>query len=525
MIIGFESLKQACIDVFGITAGFTTPFVFVFFMMRVAYAQVTAASTSEFTDAFKGAVTYFILIAGFPWMIEVILLIPQTFTPNLFSSITLVSNIANPDPVNPPSSFMMPSALTIALESIIALLYYAAAFIHVILIVAMCGMAPIIFLFASMLGLGIGIKIFIGLMVLSGCWPVMFAAFDIIQRSLAPANGILDSFGHSVIEFIITLMKAISPLWVVKIAMQSGPAKSLTGQITSAVRPSSMISSAISNKGSSIGGAGVQSGLNPLSSSGPSRPIPNPNYVKSASASAAGSAKNGQAAPQMSPVSGALQKLFGSSGADRSLSDQGRLSASPIGNSPVNGQSPSTSNAQASTSDARKLDQASQSAANNQDSKAQATDLGSRSQSEASASRLESQNGSASQSSLTASTSTSSQQSPGSSQPAAIGGASSAPSTSPISASASSPASASRPASSFASNPGSMSFRSIETNNSASSSTSSNATGVASAVKMPTSTNASPARLIQPQQNEATDIERLAAQQTLLDEQRKRKRG
>ncbi len=519
MIIGFESLRQACIDIFNVTAGVTNPFVVVFFIMRIAYAQVTAASSSEFTDAFKGAVTYFILIAGFPWLIEVLLLIPQTFTPNLFAHVNLDGLARDPEVVGTDgfTPHTVPGVLSFALEAFIAILYYAAAYIHVILLVAMCGMAPIVFLFSCMLGLGVGIKIFIGLMVLSGCWPVLFSAFEIIQRALGGSKGI----GASVLEFIITLMKTISPLWLMKIAMQSGPGKAVTAAATGAVKPVSMVSSAMTSKGGSMIGAGAQSALNPVSS-GPSRPIPNATSAKSPTSGAAGAAA--AAAPSLSPVRSALQKMFGSSGADRTLSDQGRLSASPVGNSPVNAQNATTSNAQASTSDARKLDQASQASSKDKDSQAQSkADLGTRSQSEASANRLNTQNGSASQSSLNASTSNSSQQSAGSSQAAAVGGASAAPSTSPISASASHPASASGPASSFQGNPSGMTFRSIESNNSgSSSSTSSNATGVASAVKMPT---ASTARLIKPQADETSDIQRLANQQMLLDEQRKRKRG
>jgi hypothetical protein len=229
-----SNIQTICQKVFDNTSHWTNMFFPVLFLMRIVYANVTGSSSHEYTDAIKGAVTYWILILAFGYILNVLLIIPEVFLPDFNTATALKHAPQQQEDGSYPILEGIPFGIRLILEAISAFFYHLAVAIHQLMMIMMSGIAPIVILFATMLGLGIGVKIFFGLMVLASCWPVLWYGLNEFNSWAQEVGG--NTFGTLIVDLFVQILKTAAPLWVSAAALKSGPGKAITGAVSSSLK-------------------------------------------------------------------------------------------------------------------------------------------------------------------------------------------------------------------------------------------------------------------------------------------------
>ncbi|HPI39348.1 MAG TPA: hypothetical protein PLJ21_01005 [Pseudobdellovibrionaceae bacterium] len=222
-----QELHTVSMKVFEGVAVPTSWFVLPLFLIRVFYAQITGDS-SEVRSAIKGVLLYFILIASFSVILDLLLQIPQSFLPD-FSSRAISEKTENLTKEEVGKFELVlkssPEILIYVMESILAIVYWIMLILHILVMVLLSSMAPIIFLLSCVLNIGVPVRVFFGLIIMSSTWPVMWYGFD--QSLIFIEKVIPDQFGKIVLELLLTILKGIGPLSVAYMSLSSGPGKSL----------------------------------------------------------------------------------------------------------------------------------------------------------------------------------------------------------------------------------------------------------------------------------------------------------
>jgi hypothetical protein len=214
----FSELHQVCLNVFESVSRTSSIFVLPLFMARIAFSNVLGESAKVFA-ALKGAVIYFCLIAAFPLIVEVLFSIPDAYLPKYESLNTLTAGSPGWD------SSVIPFTIDRILEVVLAGLYWVVYYLHVFFMLIMCSMAPIVFLSSSLLGIGLGLEIFMGLLIVGSSWPIIWYGFDQVHAHLVSAQ--TDEFGAKCLELLLTLFKGLAPVAFAGIAVKSPPGKAI----------------------------------------------------------------------------------------------------------------------------------------------------------------------------------------------------------------------------------------------------------------------------------------------------------
>lgn len=215
----FTELHKICVTVFETVAQMTLIFVAPLFLGRIVFSNVLGEGSQVFS-ILKGLVLYFIFITGFPYILEILFSIPESYLPSE-SAFRYAGQTNNLD------ASAMPFVLDRILEVLLAGLYWIVYYLHVFFMLAMCSIAPIVFLTSTLLRVGIGLSIFIGLLIAGSSWPIIWYGFDQIHASLVAAQ--TDSFGARCLELLITVFKGIAPVAFASLAIKS-PAGQLVGK-------------------------------------------------------------------------------------------------------------------------------------------------------------------------------------------------------------------------------------------------------------------------------------------------------
>jgi hypothetical protein len=222
----YSSLESLCLKVFLEVAKVTSIFVLPLFLGRIFFSNITGQGQNAFT-ILKAAVTYFCLIALFPYILEILFSIPESYLPRA----TNVSEIAT-EYNNTTGTALLPFALDRILEVVIAVLYWCAYYLHILFMLVMCSMAPIVILSSTMIGMGLGIEVFMGLLIAGSSWPIIWHAFDQVAASLIGSQS--DTFAIKCLEILITLFKAFAPMAFASIAVKSPAGKAISNGIQAA---------------------------------------------------------------------------------------------------------------------------------------------------------------------------------------------------------------------------------------------------------------------------------------------------
>lgn len=214
-------LQKLCLEVFNQVANTTFIFILPLVMAKIVFSNVIGEG-SQALAAIKGAVIYFCLITAFPYIIEILFSIPESFLPKSL-------------PTTPAPDFglsSIPFSLSAILEVVLSLLYWVVYYLHVFFMLLMCSMAPVVFLCSSLLGIGLGIEVFMGLLIIGSSWPIIWIGFDKAHTMLLSNQG--DEFGTRCLELILILFKGLAPIAFASLAVKS-PAGRAVGAATRAV--------------------------------------------------------------------------------------------------------------------------------------------------------------------------------------------------------------------------------------------------------------------------------------------------
>ncbi|MFP5519664.1 MAG: hypothetical protein ACLGGX_07150 [Bdellovibrionia bacterium] len=223
----YSSLHQICVQVFEAVSKTTTIFILPLFMMRIVFSNILGEGTKVF-GILKGTIIYFCLVAAFPLIIEVLFSIPESYLPK-YNSLAALTN----DAPEWSSSSIIPFAVDRILEVLLAGLYWIAYYLHIFFMIVMCSMAPIVFLSSTLLGLGLGLEIFLGLLIVGSSWPIIWYGFDQVHTHLVTAQ--TDEFGAKCLELLLTLFKGLSPVAFASIAIKSPPGRAITSAANASI--------------------------------------------------------------------------------------------------------------------------------------------------------------------------------------------------------------------------------------------------------------------------------------------------
>lgn len=222
----FSELHNTCLKVFESVAGTTTIFILPLFLGRVVFSNIMGDGSKAFT-ALKGALMYFVLIAAFPLIVEILFSIPEAYLPK-FDSMSIFANGTQGWELS-----SIPFSLDRIIEVILAGLYWVVYYLHVFFMLLMCSMAPIVFLLSALLGVGLGLEIFMGLLIVGSSWPIIWYGFDQVHSSLVTAQ--TDAFGAKCLELLVTLFKGLAPVSFASLAVKSPAGRAITQAASGAV--------------------------------------------------------------------------------------------------------------------------------------------------------------------------------------------------------------------------------------------------------------------------------------------------
>ncbi len=209
----YSELHGVCVQIFDAVSKTTSIFILPLFMVRIVFSNLAGEGNKAF-QAIKGVLVYFTLLAAFPMIIDVLFSIPESYLPKYTGIASFSEN--SPD-WN--SASIIPFSVDRALEVILAGLYWIAYYLHIFFMIAMSSMAPIVFLTSTLLGFGMGLEIFLGLLIVGSSWPIIWYGFDQVHTSLASAQS--DEFGSKCLELLLTLFKGITPVAFASLAVKS----------------------------------------------------------------------------------------------------------------------------------------------------------------------------------------------------------------------------------------------------------------------------------------------------------------
>lgn len=215
-----SGIHQICVQVFEAIAKTTSFFVVPLFMMRIVFSNILGEGSKVFA-ILKSTIVYFCLIAAFPLIIEIMFSIPDSYLPK-FDSISSLTN----DSPDWTSVSIIPFTVDRIFEVLLAGLYWVAYYLHIFFMIVMCSMAPIVFLSSTILGLGLGLEIFLGLLIVGSSWPIIWYGFDQVHAQLMTQQS--DEFGSRCLEMLLTLFKGLSPVAFASVAIQSPPGRAIT---------------------------------------------------------------------------------------------------------------------------------------------------------------------------------------------------------------------------------------------------------------------------------------------------------
>jgi hypothetical protein len=205
-----EQLLEICLGIFNQSKDLSLLFAMPLFIARVAWMNVSGAGQQEYTQAIKGLLAFFVLTYSFEYVLEIILEIPKALEPG-FSGIG--------DSTSGSDSSWVPDMLRWILESVGLIFFHVAHLIQFVFLVLLCSLAPIIFLLGSILGIGLGVKIFYGLLLVTACWPIVWVSFDQVGSLIAEMD--ISWLGYTLSEILINVMKAFGPIGLAIAAFSS----------------------------------------------------------------------------------------------------------------------------------------------------------------------------------------------------------------------------------------------------------------------------------------------------------------
>lgn len=225
MMLSTSELYQICMKIYENVSVPVSWFVLPLFLIRVSVAQLSGDS-AEIRAALKGLVMYFVLILSFGMILDLLLQIPQSFIPDVTTEEIAAKTrqiIQQEQSTWDIVKKSTPELISFVGECLLAVIYWAMVVLHVLVMVLMTAMAPVIFLLSCVGNIGVPVRVFFGLIIMSSCWPALWYGFD--QALPYIEKVIPNDFGKLVLAIVLNLFKGIGPFAIAYMSLNSGPGK------------------------------------------------------------------------------------------------------------------------------------------------------------------------------------------------------------------------------------------------------------------------------------------------------------
>lgn len=243
-----ETISKLCMGIFEQSRGICLALVGPIFFTKVFWLNVSGGSNSNYSELLKGLVLFFLLSYGFEYILDFILEIPKALQPEIVSLNQRLSD---------ESSSWAPDLLRWSVESLGLMVYYIAHFIQFLFLVLLCSLGPVLFLLGCLLGLGFSVKAFFGILLVTACWPIVWASFDQVGELIGQMD--LSWMGYAMAEILVNFMKAIGPLGLALVAFSSEAGKAVRAGMSGA-KSMAFTSVAMGKGGAAAGGVAFGSG-------------------------------------------------------------------------------------------------------------------------------------------------------------------------------------------------------------------------------------------------------------------------
>jgi len=204
-----------CLTLFSSVNKISTQFLLPLFLVRVSIFNFTGSSPIDIGKLIKAVIVYFLLIASYSSVLDIILSMPDYMNTLHKDNLMVFQNKNNLN------DMLVPYTLRLILESISTVVYRLGQSVFHLFVLVMSGLAPIIFLLGTIMGIGIGIKLFYGLVVISGMWPIVWYGLDMLFFKMADGQS---GIYIIVFDLLVSCLKVFMPFGLGFVAMNASPA-------------------------------------------------------------------------------------------------------------------------------------------------------------------------------------------------------------------------------------------------------------------------------------------------------------
>jgi hypothetical protein len=216
--MSFEFTQKMSGEVFRETKSYIILIFPVLFSLRLLYLNMTAANSREYGELIKGAVLFLALLLSYEYLLSLTFDFSRAIEGDIAQQTTQRLLLSQKDPISTPGLSLVRKTLGL----ITSVVYYLAQCLFIIALIFMSALAPIVFLFGTVLSMPSLIKIFFFLIIIGSSWPLLFSVFDRVGGSLLQ-NGLKSEsqiFSWS-IDLLIELFKLLGPLSFCKLLLHS----------------------------------------------------------------------------------------------------------------------------------------------------------------------------------------------------------------------------------------------------------------------------------------------------------------
>jgi hypothetical protein len=223
LIENTETIIQICKGIFDESRGICLLLVGPVFFAKVFWLNISGASSADYSELIKGLLLFLVLSYSFEYVLEFVFEIPKALEPGMTG---LGARLADSN------THWAPDVLRWVVESVGLAFYYIAHFVQFLFLVLLCSLGPILFLLGCLLGLGFSVKVFFGILLVTGCWPIVWMSFNEVGDLIASLD--LSWMGYAMSEILINFMKAVGPLGLALAAFSSEAGKSVRRGVSGA---------------------------------------------------------------------------------------------------------------------------------------------------------------------------------------------------------------------------------------------------------------------------------------------------
>ncbi len=238
--MNYVEFSEFLVKIYENTASLCLVIVGPIFLLRIVQNSLMGSS-QDFIEIFKGLVACFILLFGFRYILEGITLFLDDLYPKNVS--------LDAESFLKEGHFDGPWALMKILQSLTIILFWVGSFIQLFVLSILSALAPVVFVLGTLLGIGLGVKIFLGMLIMSSTWPIVWEAIDQVSTWIGQnADG---SFSSYVLVLVTQILKLLGPLAIAITSMNSGPGQMATRVATAFVTKGTSLAATIGKSNAS----------------------------------------------------------------------------------------------------------------------------------------------------------------------------------------------------------------------------------------------------------------------------------